>query len=66
MTAEVQEKLDITLPGPYEQVMYIVEKCYVGCGYAAYAYPFHWMSVYQVRLFDRPFRAARALDTPPD
>ena len=30
ITNAVEEKMDITLPGPYEQVMYVIEKCYVG------------------------------------
>jgi len=47
VTAEVQEYMGFSLPGPYEQVMYVLEKCYVGCGWAAYAYVNSWMSVYQ-------------------
>lgn len=47
VTAKVQEKLNIILPGPYNQVMYVLEKCYTGCGWAAYAYINSWMSVYQ-------------------
>lgn len=47
VTAKVNAKLGINLPGPYEQVMYVLEKCYVGCGWAAYAYINSWMSVYQ-------------------
>jgi len=30
ITEAVEEELDISLPGPYEQVMYVIEKCYVG------------------------------------
>jgi hypothetical protein len=30
--------MKIALPGPYDHVMYILEKCYVDCTYAAYAY----------------------------
>ena len=29
--------------------MFVLEKCYTGCGWAAYAYINSWMSVYQVR-----------------
>lgn len=47
VTAEVNSKLGYNLPGPYEQVMYVLQKCYVGCGWAAYAYINSWMSVYQ-------------------
>ena len=51
ITTEVQSKLGFTLPGPYEQVMYVIEKCYVGCGWAAYAYVNSWMSVYQSQYY---------------
>jgi len=47
VTVVVQEQLGFTLPGPFDQVMYVIQKCYVGCGYAAYAYVNSWMSVYQ-------------------
>ena len=30
ITNAVEDELDISLPGPYEQVMYVIEKCYVG------------------------------------
>jgi len=45
--AAAEAKLGISLPGPYQQVMFVIEKCYVGCGWAAYAYINSWMSVYQ-------------------
>mmetsp|Transcript_18161 Transcript_18161/g.26955 ORF Transcript_18161/g.26955 Transcript_18161/m.26955 type:complete len:609 (+) Transcript_18161:76-1902(+) len=51
VTSAVNAKLGISLPGPYEQVMYVVEKCYVNCGYAAYAYINSWMSVYVDRYY---------------
>ena len=47
VTTAVQAKLGITLPGPYQQVMYVLEGCYQDCGWAAYAYVNSWMSVYQ-------------------
>jgi len=47
ITTKVQDKLKITLPGPYKHVMYIVEKCYVDCTYAAYAYVNSYLGVYQ-------------------
>jgi len=47
VTVAVQDKLGFVLPGPFEQVMYVLEKCYIGCGWAAYAYVNSWMSVYQ-------------------
>ena len=47
ITTKVQDKLKITLPGPYKHVIYIVEKCYVDCTYAAYAYVNSYLGVYQ-------------------
>lgn len=47
VTAAVQTKLGHSLPGPYQQVMYVLQSCYVGCGWAAYAYINSWNSVYQ-------------------
>jgi hypothetical protein len=46
ITAAVQAYLGITLPGPYQHVMYVIENCYDGCGYAAYAYINSWLSLY--------------------
>lgn len=45
----VKVKLRLTsLPGPFHQIMYIVENCYgEGCGFAAYAYINSWMSLYR-------------------
>ena len=47
ITTKVQYKLKSTLPGPYKHVIYIVEKCYVDCTYAAYAYVNSYLGVYQ-------------------
>jgi hypothetical protein len=47
ITTKVQDKLKIALPGPYKHVIYIVEKCYVDCTYAAYAYVNSYLGVYQ-------------------
>eukprot|EP00557_Chaetoceros_sp_GSL56_P003157 CAMPEP_0176495950 /NCGR_PEP_ID=MMETSP0200_2-20121128/10937_1 /TAXON_ID=947934 /ORGANISM="Chaetoceros sp., Strain GSL56" /LENGTH=522 /DNA_ID=CAMNT_0017893877 /DNA_START=1696 /DNA_END=3260 /DNA_ORIENTATION=- len=47
VTTEVQNVLGLTLPGPFQQVMYVLENCYVDCGWAAYAYINSWNSVYQ-------------------
>jgi hypothetical protein len=48
VTTAVQDKLGIrSLPGPYEQVMYVLERCYQDCGWAAYANVNGWNSVYQ-------------------
>jgi len=38
VTTAVQQKLGISLPGPYQQVMYSLQGCYQDCGWAAYAY----------------------------
>jgi hypothetical protein len=47
VTTAVQNAIGETLPGRYQQVMYILEGCYVDCGWAAYAYINSWNSVYQ-------------------
>lgn len=47
VTTAVESKLGISLPGPYQQVMYVLEGCYQDCGWAAYAYVNGWNSVYQ-------------------
>ncbi|EJK70780.1 hypothetical protein THAOC_07835 [Thalassiosira oceanica] len=47
---EVQNTLGISLPGPFEHVAFVVQDCYsVGgdiCGWSAYAYINHWLSVF--------------------
>ncbi len=47
ITTAVQSAIGLTLPGPYHHVMYVLEKCYVDCGWAAYAFKNSWLSVYQ-------------------
>lgn len=47
VTSAAQNKLGFNLPGPYQQVMYVLEGCYQDCGWAAYAYINSWNSVYQ-------------------
>jgi hypothetical protein len=47
VTTAVEDLLNITLPEPYQHVMYVVEGCYEDCGWAAYAYLNSWLSVYQ-------------------
>ncbi|KAL7533597.1 hypothetical protein ACHAXR_010512 [Thalassiosira sp. AJA248-18] len=45
----VEAKLGVELPGPFQHVVFVVEKCYeVGtdCGFAAYAYINHWLSLF--------------------
>ena len=51
VTTAVQAKLGTTLPGPYHQVMYVLEGCYQDCGWAAYAYVNSWNSVYQSNYY---------------
>ncbi len=51
VTHEVQSLLGHTLPGPYENVMYVLEGCYSDCGWAAYAFVNSWLSVYQGRYY---------------
>ncbi len=46
VTVEVQKELGVTLPGPYKHVMYVLQKCYGDCGWAAYAFVNGWNSVY--------------------
>ena len=41
-------------PGPFAHVLYVVEKCYVDCGWAAYAYVNSWLSVYHSNYFMYP------------
>ncbi|GFH46416.1 hypothetical protein CTEN210_02890 [Chaetoceros tenuissimus] len=54
VTAAVNARLNTNLVNgwdqitePYHHLMYVIEKCYVDCGWAAYAYINGWMSVYQ-------------------
>ena len=55
VTTKVQEKLGYNLPGPYDYVLYSLEKCYGDdCGWAAYAYINSWNSVYQGVYYKRP------------
>ena len=51
VTTAVQAKLGITLPGPYANVLYILEGCYSECGWAGYAYVNSWNSVYQGNFY---------------
>lgn len=55
VTTAVQNKLGHSLPGPYDYVLYSLEKCYGDdCGWAAYAYINSWNSVYQGVYYKRP------------
>ena len=54
VTTAVQNKLGYSLPGPYDYVLYALEKCYEDCGWAAYAYVNSWNSVYQSGYYKQP------------
>ncbi len=49
--AKAGEILGHELPGPYDQVMFIQEKCYQECGWAAYAWGYSWLTFYQKSYF---------------
>jgi hypothetical protein len=52
VSEKVEEALGITLPGPYDHVMFTLAKCYGNqCGWAAYAYVNSWLSVYQGQYY---------------
>ena len=47
VTTALSTQIGISLPGDYQQVMYVVEDCYGDdCGWDAYAYVNSWNSVY--------------------
>ena len=46
VTTAVQNKLGVSLPGPYKNVIYVLEKCYTDCGWAAYGFVNGWNTVY--------------------
>ena len=54
VTAAVQDQLGHSLPGEYDYVLYSLEDCYDGCGWAAYAYINSWLSVYRKEYYKRP------------
>eukprot|EP00970_Alexandrium_tamarense_P007340 scaffold1332_cov197-Alexandrium_tamarense.AAC.30 len=54
MKNAVRDKLGFSLPGPFHHVLFVIEKCYEGCGWAAYAYVNSWMSVYQGSYYKYP------------
>lgn len=47
MIEATEEKLGFDLPGPFQHVMFVIERCYTDCGWAAYAYVNSWLSIYQ-------------------
>ena len=55
VTSAATAKLGHGLPGPYDYVLYSLEKCYGNdCGWAAYAYINSWNSVYQSVYYKLP------------
>jgi hypothetical protein len=54
ITTAVQTKLGFDLPGPFDAVMYIVEGCYVGDCFIAYAFLNSWLSVYTADWYKSP------------
>jgi len=50
VTTAVTNKLGKS-PGTYFYAMYVLEKCYTDCGWAAYATVNHWSSVYQLHYY---------------
>lgn len=50
----VEAKLGYSIPGPFDHVMFGVEKCYLECGWAAYAGVNSWFSVYQGNNYKYP------------
>ena len=53
----VEQKLGLSLPGPFDHVVLVVEECYrVGtdCAFAAYAYVNHWLSLFKGDNFKYP------------
>lgn len=51
ITAAVNTKLGFSLPGPFDHVFYLLEDCYYDCGWGAYSYVNHWLSVYQSEYY---------------
>ena len=46
VASAVENKYGISLPGPYQQVMYVLDTC-PSCNWAGYAYINSWLSAYQ-------------------
>eukprot|EP00580_Thalassiosira_gravida_P017482 CAMPEP_0201658610 /NCGR_PEP_ID=MMETSP0494-20130426/1481_1 /ASSEMBLY_ACC=CAM_ASM_000839 /TAXON_ID=420259 /ORGANISM="Thalassiosira gravida, Strain GMp14c1" /LENGTH=1055 /DNA_ID=CAMNT_0048135709 /DNA_START=93 /DNA_END=3260 /DNA_ORIENTATION=+ len=52
---EVNDALGLRIPNAaFAHVMYVLEGCYEGCGWAAYAYVNSWLSVYQSAYYSMP------------
>eukprot|EP00569_Conticribra_weissflogii_P017185 CAMPEP_0171451118 /NCGR_PEP_ID=MMETSP0881-20121228/40982_1 /TAXON_ID=67004 /ORGANISM="Thalassiosira weissflogii, Strain CCMP1336" /LENGTH=729 /DNA_ID=CAMNT_0011975599 /DNA_START=73 /DNA_END=2262 /DNA_ORIENTATION=+ len=54
VTQVVENKLGLRLAENFDHVMYILQKCYVQCGWGAYAYVNSWNSVYQGNYYRFP------------
>ncbi|KAL7462694.1 hypothetical protein ACHAXS_003066 [Conticribra weissflogii] len=54
VTQVVEHKLGLRLAEHFDHVMYILQKCYVQCGWGAYAYVNSWNSVYQGNYYRFP------------
>ena len=44
ITTAAQDYLGLNLPGPFHHVVYVLEKCYVDCGWAAVSVVFFFYS----------------------
>ena len=54
-TTAVNAQLGITLPGPYDYVLFSLEECYGSdCGWAGYAYINSWNSYYVAEYYGYP------------
>ncbi|GFH49300.1 hypothetical protein CTEN210_05776 [Chaetoceros tenuissimus] len=47
ITTAISTKLGVSLPGPYDHVMYLLEDCYLDCGWGAYSYVNGFLSVFE-------------------
>ena len=54
VTTAVQSKIKYNLPGNFDHVIYVLQKCYVDCGWAAYAYVNSWNSIFQGDYYKMP------------
>ncbi len=49
-----EEKLGISLPERFKHVLFVLEKCYIDCGWSAWAYVNSWLSVYSGDAYAMP------------
>ena len=50
----VEKTLGVDLPGPFQHVVYVLEACYVKCGWAGYAFVNSWNVVTQGNYYKYP------------